>query len=116
MSRKRYTPEQIIRKLRETEVALAQAQTTAQLCRTLGIADPTFSRWGHKYAGLKVERGKPLKYFFDYLIDPTLITQKAPIYGSYLQSSRRVRYLLVLASYPKEANLPFINFFIKVNE
>jgi putative transposase len=35
MSRKRYTPEQIIGKLREAEVALAQGQTAAQVCRNL---------------------------------------------------------------------------------
>ncbi len=38
MSRKRYTPEQIIGKLREAEVALAQGQAAGQVCRTLGIA------------------------------------------------------------------------------
>jgi len=42
MSRKRYPPEQIIGKLREAEVALAQGETTAQVCRTLGIAEQTF--------------------------------------------------------------------------
>jgi putative transposase len=39
MSRKRFTPEQIIGKLRESEVTLAQGQTAAQVCRTLGIAE-----------------------------------------------------------------------------
>ena len=42
MSRKRYTPEQIIGKLQETEVALAQGETTGQVCRNLGIAEQTF--------------------------------------------------------------------------
>ncbi len=44
MSRKRYTPEQIIGKLREAEVALSQGETTGQVCRTLGIAEQTFYR------------------------------------------------------------------------
>ena len=61
MNRKRYTPEQIIGKLRETEVALAQGQTAAQVCRTLGIAEQTFYRWRREYGGLKVEQAKPLK-------------------------------------------------------
>jgi putative transposase len=43
MSRKRFTPEQIIVKLREAEVGLAQGQTVGQVCRTLGIAEQTFS-------------------------------------------------------------------------
>ena len=35
MSRKRYTPEQIISMLREAEVALAQGQSIGQACRML---------------------------------------------------------------------------------
>ena len=37
MPRKRHTPEQIIRKLREAEVELAKGQTTADIARKLGI-------------------------------------------------------------------------------
>jgi putative transposase len=61
MSRKRYTPEQIVRMLREAEVALAQGETAAQVCRTLGIAEQTFYRWRREYGGLKVEQAKRLK-------------------------------------------------------
>ena len=61
MSRKRYSPEQIIGKLREAEVALAQGQTTGQVCRTLGVAEQTFYRWRREYGGLKVEQAKRLK-------------------------------------------------------
>jgi len=63
MSRKQFTPKQTIGKLREAEVTLAQGHAAAQLCRTLGLAEPTFSRWGHKYAGLTVEQGTLLKHF-----------------------------------------------------
>jgi len=65
MSGKRFTTEQIIGKLREAEVALAQGKTAAYLCCTLSIAEQTFSRWGHKYAGLTVEQGKSLQHFYD---------------------------------------------------
>lgn len=61
MTRKRYTPEQIMGKLREAEVGLAQGQTAAQVCRTLGIAEQTFYRWRREYGGLKVEQAKQLK-------------------------------------------------------
>jgi putative transposase len=61
MSRKRYTPEQIIRMLREAEVALAQGQTAAQVCRNLGIAEQTYYRWRREYGGLKIEQAKRLK-------------------------------------------------------
>jgi hypothetical protein len=39
MSRKQYATEQIIGKLRESEMALAQGQTAAQVCHTSGIAN-----------------------------------------------------------------------------
>jgi putative transposase len=61
MSRKRYTPEQIIRRLREAEVALAQGQTAAQVCRSLGIVEQTFYRWRREYGSLKLEQAKRLK-------------------------------------------------------
>jgi len=61
MSKKRYTPEQIIGKLREAEVALAQGETTGQVCRTLGIAEQTFYRWRREYGGLKIEQARRLK-------------------------------------------------------
>jgi transposase-like protein len=61
MGKKRYTPEQIIGKLREAEVALAQGETAAQVCRNLGIAEQTFYRWRREYGGLKVEQAKRLK-------------------------------------------------------
>jgi len=61
MGKRRYTPEQIIGKLREAEVALAQGETAAQVCRTLGIAEQTFYRWRREYGGLKIEQAKRLK-------------------------------------------------------
>ena len=45
MCKTRYTPEQIIGKLREVEVALAQGETTGQVCHTMGIAEQTLYRW-----------------------------------------------------------------------
>ena len=39
MSRKRYTPEQILNMLREAEVALSKGQTIGQVCRVLGVSE-----------------------------------------------------------------------------
>ena len=61
MSKKRFTPEQIIGMLREAEVALAQRETVGQVCRTLGIAEQTFYRWRREYGGLKIEQARRLK-------------------------------------------------------
>jgi putative transposase len=41
MPRKRYTSEQIIVHLREAEVELAKGQSTAEVCRKLGITEQT---------------------------------------------------------------------------
>ena len=45
MARKRYTTEQIIGKLREAEVALAQGDSVASVVRQLGVAEPPYYRW-----------------------------------------------------------------------
>ncbi len=47
--------EHIIGKLREAGVALAQGQTTVQVCRSLCIAEQSFYRWRREYGGLKIE-------------------------------------------------------------
>ena len=51
MSRKRYTPEQIISMLREAEVALAQGQSVGQACRTLGVSEQSYYRWRKEAEG-----------------------------------------------------------------
>ena len=61
MSRKRYTPEQIISMLREAEVALAQGQSVGQACRTLGVSEQTYYRWRKEYGGLRTDQAKRLK-------------------------------------------------------
>ena len=61
MSRKRFTPEQIIAKLRKVEVALSQGMTVAQICRQQGIAEQTYYRWRKEYGGLKVSQAKRMK-------------------------------------------------------
>ena len=57
MPRQRYTPEQIITKLRLAEVELARGQTTAEVCRKLGTSEQTYSRWRKEYGGLRKEYG-----------------------------------------------------------
>jgi len=45
MSRVRYTPEQIITKLREAEVFLSQGITVPKICKKLGIHEQTYYKW-----------------------------------------------------------------------
>ena len=61
MSRRRYTPEQIISMLREAEVALSQGQSVGQACRTLGVSEQSYYRWRKEYGGLRTDQAKRLK-------------------------------------------------------
>lgn len=44
MSRKRYSPEQIIGMLREAEVRLSQGEKTGTICRSLSISEQSYYR------------------------------------------------------------------------
>jgi len=61
MSRKRFTAEQIIPKLREAEVALARGQTVEQVVKQLGVTVQTYYRWRKEYGGLRMDQAKRLK-------------------------------------------------------
>lgn len=61
MKRKRHTPEQIIRKLREADAMLAAGKTIGQVVQALEISEPTFHRWRQQYGGMKAEEAKRLK-------------------------------------------------------
>jgi putative transposase len=61
MPRKRYTSEQIIVHLREAEVELAKGQTTAEVCRKLGITEQPYYRWRKEYGSLRVDQVRRLK-------------------------------------------------------
>ena len=49
MPRKRRTPEQIIRKLREAEVELPRGLITGDVVRELGITEQICCRWRQEY-------------------------------------------------------------------
>jgi putative transposase len=61
MSRKRYTPEQIIRMLREAEVLISQGMTAAEAARQIGVVEQTYYRWRKEYGGMQVSQAKRLK-------------------------------------------------------
>ena len=61
MQGKRPSAEQIVNKLRQAEVLLAQGQTVTQLSKTLGITDQTYYRWRKEYGGVKTDQAKRLK-------------------------------------------------------
>ena len=65
MSRKRYSPEEIISKLREAEVLLSQDKTVSEVVRQLGVSEQTYYRWEKEYGGLDKTQARKLKAFLD---------------------------------------------------
>ena len=61
MPRKRYTPEQIISKLREAEVLLSQGRSVSQASKQLGVSDQTYYRWRREYGGMRTSQVRKFK-------------------------------------------------------
>jgi|TARA_B100001964_G_scaffold156263_1_gene171660 transposase len=61
MARRRFTPEQIIHKLREAEVLIAQGLPVQQAARQIDVSGQTHYRWRKAYGGLQVDQAKRLK-------------------------------------------------------
>ena len=61
MPRKKHTPEQIITKLREAEVAMSTGSSVGEVCRQIGVTEQTFYRWRNEYGGLSIDQAKRLK-------------------------------------------------------
>ena len=61
MPRKQYRPEEIIAKLREAEVLLAQGRKVPEVVKVLGVHEVTYYRWRKEYGGMKVSQAKRLK-------------------------------------------------------
>lgn len=61
MKRKRHTPEQVIRKLREAEAELAGGASVEEACKKMGVTETTYYRWQNQYGGMKAEEMKRLK-------------------------------------------------------
>ena len=61
MKRRRHTPEQIIRKLREAERMLGEGKQVAEVAKALEVSEQTFHRWRDRYGGMKADDVKELK-------------------------------------------------------
>ncbi len=61
MPRKQYRAEEIIAKLREAEVLLAQGQKVPEVVKALGVHEVTYYRWRKEYGGMKVGQARRLK-------------------------------------------------------
>ena len=61
MGRKRFSPEQIIVKLREAEIFESKGLTQVEAAKKLGIAEQPLIRWRKEYGGLRVDQAKRFK-------------------------------------------------------
>ena len=61
MPKKRYTPEEIVAKLRQVDVMVSQGQNIADAIRQIGVSEVTYYRWRQEYGGLKADQVKRLK-------------------------------------------------------
>src|SRR5215211_1880127 len=58
---KRFSAEQIIAKLRQIEVHLAQGKSLALASKEAGISEQSYYRWRKAYGGVAIEQAKRLK-------------------------------------------------------
>ena len=61
MARKKHKPEEIVAKLRQVDVLMAQGQPVAEAVRAIGVTAVTYYRWRKEYGGLKIDQVKRLK-------------------------------------------------------
>ena len=84
MPNKRHKPEEIVTKLRQVEVLMAQGKTQADAIRAIGVTYVTYSRWKQEYGGLKSDQVKRLKELeqenarlSDLTLDKLILTEAA---------------------------------------
>ena len=63
--RKRHTPEQVIKKLRDADAMLNAGKDLAAVLQALEVSESTYDRWLKQYGGMKSEEAKRLKELED---------------------------------------------------
>ena len=53
--------EQIVFKLRQIEVLMAQGKTAALACKEAGVSEQSYYRWRMEYGGLEIDQAKRMK-------------------------------------------------------
>lgn len=61
MKRRRHTPEQIVRKLREADRLAAEGKDAGEQARHLEISEATLHRWRNQFGGMKADEAKELR-------------------------------------------------------
>jgi hypothetical protein len=61
MAKRNYKPEEIVSKLRQADVLLAQGTKVPDVVRTLGETQVTYYRWRREFGGLQTDQVKRMK-------------------------------------------------------
>ena len=61
MSRRRHTPEQVVRKLREADRLLGEGIELPEVIKELEVSEQTYYRWRNQFGGMKADDVKRLK-------------------------------------------------------
>ena len=61
MTKKRYSPEQVIQSLREAEIHTSEVKIIAQSVRHIGVTEQTYYRWSKEYGGFNTGQAKRFK-------------------------------------------------------
>jgi putative transposase len=61
MPRKRYQAEEIVSKLRQVDVLVAQGNKVPDAVRSIGVTQVTYYRWRREYGGLQTDQVKRMK-------------------------------------------------------
>lgn len=60
-TRKKHTPEQVVRKLATADRLLNEGKDVAGVCRELQVSEQTYYRWRNQFGGMKADDAKRLK-------------------------------------------------------
>ena len=60
-TRRRHSPEQVVRKLATADRMLNGGKDVADVCRELQVSDQTYYRWRNQFGGMKADDAKRLK-------------------------------------------------------
>jgi len=61
MPGKGHSPENILNKLRQVEVSVANGKSVAQAIRDISVSENTYYRWRQEYGGLNLDQPRRLK-------------------------------------------------------
>ncbi len=61
MGKRGFGAEQIVSKLRQIEVLMAQGKTAALASKEVGVSEQSYYRWRKEYGGLEIDQAKRMK-------------------------------------------------------